>query len=289
MQEKKLSMRKQITRSGLFFIVKMFVSIKMEEKEGKDMARENFVIYETKDDYGILTINRQEKHNAISLAMAQEMYTILESIKDEPLKFLVLRSSGDKTFCAGGDLYEHRSDLDEKKAYNVLHEMKQVLMQLVTFPALTICLLQGNAFGGGCELATACDIRIAKETAKFGFIQAKLGILPGWGGGAVLYEKVHPSFAYHWLTSGETYDAHTLEEKGWLHDVIKEDDWNDESLLTDYKARSFQQMRHLKSQYLESLSVPTLLEKMEKESSRCASLWGGPEHRQALQKFYENK
>lgn len=253
------------------------------------MQHEQLVVYEQKDHYGLLTINRAKKHNAISLDMAQQMYDILNTIKDEPLKFLVLQSNGDKTFCAGGDLYDYRSDLDEAEAYSALHEMKQVLMQLVTFPALTICLLQGNAYGGGCELATACDIRIAKESTQFGFIQSNLGILPGWGGGAILYEKVHPSFAYHWLTVGSIYDAKTLADKGWIHVVVREDEWEEIRQLKDYTRKSSEQIRHLKSQYIESLSVPTLLEKMEKESARCASLWGSPEHKKALQQFYRKR
>ncbi|HLS66363.1 MAG TPA: enoyl-CoA hydratase/isomerase family protein [Pseudogracilibacillus sp.] len=253
------------------------------------MQQEPLIVYEQKDHYGILTINRAKKHNAISPPMAQQMYKILDAIKDEPLKFLVLQSSGNTTFCAGGDLNDYHTELDETEAYNVLHEMKQVLMQLVTFPALTICLLQGNAYGGGCELATACDIRIAKESTQFGFIQSNLGILPGWGGGAILYEKVHPSFAYHWLTAGSIYDAKTLADKGWIHVVVRQDEWEEMRQLKDYTRKSIEQFRHLKSQYIESLSVPTLLEKMEKESGRCASLWGSTEHKKALQQFYKKE
>lgn len=253
------------------------------------MPNEQTIVYEQKVDYGILTINRAEKHNAISLEMAKDMHAILEKIKDEPIKFLVLQSSGEKTFCAGGDLYDYRSDLSEEEAYNVLHVMKQVLMQLITFPALTICLLQGDAYGGGCELATACDIRIAKESTRFGFIQSNLGILPGWGGGAILYEKVHPSFAFHWLTGGSIYDVNTLASKGWIHVVVRKEDWKEACQLTDYTRKSNEQFRHLKSQYIESLSVPTLLEKMEKESARCASLWGSEQHKTALQQFYTNR
>src|SRR5690625_4614006 len=127
--------------------------------------------------------------------MADQFANILEQIKERAIPFLVIKSAGDSTFCAGGDLNDFHGALNEEEAYNTLHTMKQVLFQIVTFPVPTICLLQGNAFGGGCELATACDIRIAREDASFGFVQTNFGILPGWGGGALLYEKVHPSFA----------------------------------------------------------------------------------------------
>src|SRR5690625_2983163 len=131
--------------------------------------------------------------------MAEQLSQLLEEIREHPISFLVIKSAGDTVFCAGGDLNDFHGSLNEEEAYNTLHIMKQVLFQIVTFPVPTICLLQGNALGGGCELATACDIRIAKENTSFGFVQSNLGILPGWGGGALLYEKLLLSLGAHSL------------------------------------------------------------------------------------------
>lgn len=243
------------------------------------------ITYEEKE-YGTILLNRPEKRNAISVEMAKELSRILEEIKERPIKFLVIKSTGESVFCAGGDLTDFHGALSEEEAYQTLHTMKQVLFQIVTFPVPTISLLQGSALGGGCELATACDIRIAKENSKFGFVQSNLGILPGWGGGALLYEKVHPSFALQWLTEGKMYDTTLLKQKGWIHNVIPASEWDNEmELLRDYLSKSLDQMAYLKSQYIESLSVPTLMEKMEKESARCASLWTSEEHKQAVQQF----
>ncbi|MEI3606736.1 enoyl-CoA hydratase/isomerase family protein [Pseudogracilibacillus sp. SE30717A] len=247
------------------------------------------ISYEEKKDYGVVFINRPEKRNAISIEMANDLSRLLEGIKERPIKFLVVKSAGDSVFCAGGDLNDFHATLNEEEAYQTLHIMKQVLFQIVTFPVPTICLLQGNALGGGCELATACDIRIAKQDSKFGFVQSNLGILPGWGGGALLYEKVHSSFALKWLTEGNMYSSSFLLQKGWLHEVINESDWEDEErMLSKYTNKSYEQLSHLKSQYLEALSVPSLLEKMEKESARCSSLWASEQHQKVVQKF-QNK
>lgn len=246
------------------------------------------ITYEEKD-YGTILLNRPEKRNAISVEMAKELSRILEEIKEKHIKFLVIKSAGDSVFCAGGDLTDFHGALDEEEAYRTLHTMKQVLFQIVTFPVPTISLLQGIALGRGCELATACDIRIAKQGTKFGFIQSNLGILPGWGGGALLYEKVHPSFALQWLTEGKMYDTTLLKQKGWIHNIVPANEWENETkILSDYLNKTVEQMAYLKSQYNESLSVPTLMEKMEKESARCASLWTSVEHKQAVQQF-QNK
>lgn len=113
-------------------------------------------------------------------------------------------------------MYELHGGMEASEALEKLRVMKEVLYEIVTFPVPVICLLQGNAFGGGCELATACNIRIAKAGTEFGFVQSNLGILPVWGGGAILYEKIQPSFALQWLIEGEMYDAASLLENGWI-------------------------------------------------------------------------
>lgn len=247
---------------------------------------DKLISYEEKNGYGVLFIDRADKRNAISTTMAQELLQIFQKIKDHPIRFLLIKSAGEDVFCSGGDLNDFHSDLNEQEAYQMLSVMKQVLYQIVAFPVPTICLLQGQALGGGCELATACDIRIAKENTKFGFVQTSLGILPGWGGGALLYEKVHPSFAFNWIVEAKIYEAKILHEKGWLHHQVLEEDWENEAeILKKYTSKSVKQMKHLKSQYIESLSLPTLFEKMEKESSRSANLWSSDEHQKVVQKF----
>src|SRR5699024_7524433 len=106
-----------------------------------------------------------------------------------------------------------------------LLQMNEVLEKIIRFPVPVVALLNGNALGGGCELATACDIRIAKTGSVFGFVQSNIGILPGWGGGAILYKKVAASFALDWLTKGNLYAADELLEKGWVHQIIDGANW----------------------------------------------------------------
>ena len=251
---------------------------------------EKLVLYEQNMTYGTIYLNRPEKRNALSINMAQQFKQTLDEAKEESISLLLIKSKGEQTFCAGGDLNDFHAALTEEEAYKSLHIIKQILVQLITFPVPTICVMQGDAFGGGCELATACDIRIAKENSKFGFVQSNLGILPGWGGGAILYEKVMPSFAFQWLTEGTIYDASFLANKGWLHHVIPKDEWNDQVIfLKDYMKKSKKQMRFLKSQYLESLQIPTLIEKMDKELARCTQLWNSDRHQQVVQRFLTEK
>ena len=188
-------------------------------------------------------------------------------------------------FCAGGDLNELNDQLTEDEAYEDLKPMKEFLFKLATFPLPTIALLHGIALGGGCELATACDFRIAKEDTRFGFVQANLGILPGWGGGALLYEKVAPTFAYKWIIDGDVYSAAYLEENNWIHKIIPGDEWDENKIFETYLKRSHGQMLHLKSQYLEKINQAKIYTAMDLESRRCASLWESEEHISAVAAF----
>ncbi len=236
--------------------------------------------------YGEIRLNRPEKRNAISLQMAKELKNALNYFRVQEIKFLLITANGEKIFCAGGDLNDLHGQLSKEEAFNRLVPMKEVLWEIVNFPVPVICLLIGDAYGGGCELATACDLRIASRETKFGFIQAKLGIVPGWGGGALLYEKVHPDFAFQWIIEGKVYDAKTLERKGWIHRVAEKSAiLDEEQLLKPYMQRSRQQMKLIKKQYIKNLLQKPILASMTEEVKNSASLWDSPEHISAVEKF----
>lgn len=239
--------------------------------------------------YGTIWLQRPEKHHAISAVMTDELKAALETAKQDNLKFLVISAAGDRMFSAGGDLAHLHGELTPDEAFSALYPMKEVLYDIATFPVPTICLLNGDALGGGCEIATACDFRIAREHTRFGFVQTKLGITPGWGGGALLYEKVHPSFAYHWIVEGEMFDAAYLLQKGWLHKIVPEHDWDEAKLVAPYLSKSVNQMNILKRQFMKQTSVLGLSAAMSDEVRYSANLWDSAEHKTAVQKFRERK
>lgn len=255
------------------------------------MGMERFITYEKKNaGYGLLRLNRSEKRNAISLGMANQLSDCIKNAALEEIKFLVITGSDDKMFSAGGDLNDLHGQLKTEDAIERLSPMMSVLNSIVHFPVPVIALLNGDALGGGCELATACDIRIAKSGTNFGFIQSKIGILPGWGGGAILYKKVHPSFALDWLTRGKSYQADELLAKGWLHQVIDNAAWQHMNLvLDDYIRKSVMQMRILKQQFKTSINANELTLEMYEELKNTATLWETAEHKRAVQKFFDRK
>ncbi|GAB3799878.1 enoyl-CoA hydratase/isomerase family protein [Virgibacillus kimchii] len=236
--------------------------------------------------YGEICLNRPEKNNAVSQEMTEELTSKIEEAKGDQIKFLVVTGRG-KMFCAGGDLLDLHGDLSTDEAFSRLYPMKEVLFELANFPVPTIALLNGNALGGGCELATACDIRIAKASTEFGFVQTKLGILPGWGGGALLYEKVNPSFAMYWLMEASILEADYLLQHGWLHKIVPIETWGEPAndVLKPYIAKSYAQMKMLKLQYKKKISSLGLSSFMSEEVRNCANLWETEEHKAALRQF----
>ncbi|HLR80307.1 MAG TPA: enoyl-CoA hydratase/isomerase family protein [Bacillota bacterium] len=247
--------------------------------------------YERNDKgYSIIRLNRPEKHNAISVEMVKELRNCLEQAKQDEVKCLVITGAGERMFCAGGDLNDLHGDLNSDEAFNHLHPMKEVLYEIASFPVPTICLLNGDALGGGCELATSCDFRITTPSTKFGFVQANLGIIPGWGGGVLLYEKVSHNFAYQWLLEAKVYPAEELKERGWIQHIVDDfEEKNIDNLLEPYLSKSYDQMKILKNQYKKALSANDLSSRMEEEVKNCAYLWTSEEHKQAVERFFQRK
>ncbi|MFG6115234.1 enoyl-CoA hydratase/isomerase family protein [Halobacillus sp. MO56] len=237
--------------------------------------------------YARITLNRPEKMNAVSKQMTSELSQALTEAKEaEGVKCLVITGSGDRAFCTGGDLKDLHGDMNASEAFQTLYPMKEVVYQLASFPLPTIALLNGQARGGGCEIATACDIRYAVKDASYGFVQGKLGITPGWGGGVLLYEKIRPEYAFQWLIEAEMYDSDRVAAIGWAHRLIEREELgNVEDLLAKFLEKSVEQMRVWKKQYDKKLSMISLSPVMDEEVRTCSRLWESEEHKEAVKRF----
>ncbi|MRG85507.1 enoyl-CoA hydratase/isomerase family protein [Salinibacillus xinjiangensis] len=253
------------------------------------MYKTILVDHDLKHGFITITLNRPQKRNAVSLELASELNQALDLAQQENgLKFLVITGTGFKAFCSGGDLYDFHGDMDEEESYQVLNRMKEVLFKLATFPLPTICILNGDARGGGCELATACDFRFAKSGTKHGFVQGKLGIIPGWGGGVLLHKKIEHSLAYYWLVTSDIFEVETLQQWGWAQ-AIYHDEIEVEQLLTPFIQKHPEQLEILKSQHVHQSSYQDLYEEMNQEVRQCARLWPSEEHKKAVKAFFNTR
>ncbi len=174
----------------------------------------------TSIDKGVawLMINRPAVKNAIDLATWKEIHQFIEEIAgDSDIQALIITGMGDEAFAAGSDLnyLYHRSALSTIEGYS-----QHVLQLLEELPIPTIAAINGYALGGGCELAMACDIRIASDQAKFGQPEVGLGIIPGAGGTQRLTSLVGVAKAKELIFTGEIIDAKTAEQIGLVNKVV---------------------------------------------------------------------
>ena len=139
-----------------------------------------FVLYEQKGQYAIITINREKALNALNSAVLDELDKTLDSVDLDQVRCLILTGAGQKSFVAGADIAE-MSTLTKAEGEAFGKKGNDVFRKLETFPIPVIAAVNGFA-RGGCEISMSCDIRICSENAVFGQPEVGLGITPGFGG-----------------------------------------------------------------------------------------------------------
>jgi 2-(1,2-epoxy-1,2-dihydrophenyl)acetyl-CoA isomerase len=170
-----------------------------------------------------ITLDRPEKLNAFSGTMREELLDALRAAAgDEDCRVVIITGAG-RAFCAGGDV-EYMSGLqkngDVESFRKLLNAGRDVVTQIAEMPKPVIASVNGIAAGAGCNLALACDYRIASDTAKLGETFVKIGIHPDWGGTWFLPRLVGPSRAFELLTTGRMVDAAEAFAIGMVDRVV---------------------------------------------------------------------
>lgn len=170
-----------------------------------------------------ITLNRPEKLNAFGGTMREELLAALRAAQDDASCRVVVLTGAGRAFCAGGDV-EYMSALqkqgDVESFRKLLDAGRDIVVQIATMPKIVIASVNGVAAGAGCNLALACDYRIASEQAKLGETFVKIGIHPDWGGTYFLPRLVGKSVALELLTSGRMVDAAEALRIGMLDRVV---------------------------------------------------------------------
>jgi len=181
------------------------------------------LLYEKKGAIAYITLNRPKVLNALNRAIIAELTAAFgDSRDDSAVRGVILTGAGDKAFAAGADVSEVVNDTPLEAEEKTRHG--QALTTLIeNLGKPVIAAVKGFALGGGCELAMACTIRLAAETAKFGQPEVKLGIMPGYGGTQRLPRLIGKGRALQLILSGDIISAQEAYRIGLVNEVVPND------------------------------------------------------------------
>lgn len=178
---------------------------------------------ETNEHITTITLNRPEKLNAFAGTMREELLGALRAAGDDENCRVVIITGAGRAFCSGGDV-EYMSGLQKKGDVEpfrkLLNAGRDVVTQIVDMPKPVIASVNGVAAGAGCNLALACDYRIASDAAKLAETFVKIGMHPDWGGTWLLPRLVGPGRALELLTTGRMVDANEALAIGMVDRVV---------------------------------------------------------------------
>ena len=233
-------------------------------------------------------INRPEIRNAVDFDVMEQLSNILDQVEqsDED-KLAVFTGEGSQAFCSGGDLSIFHSLYTKKDSQAMLSKMGEILMRIFFFPKPTVAAVNGTAVGGGCELATSCDFRLAAPHSKLGFVQGTLGITTGWGASTMLYERLPQTTAMEMLMSCKRYTAEEAKQLGFVQAVISESEFREGCVnwLKPFLSQQTEVLKAYKNRWIDRYDKENIKNRFFKEIDECSTLWESDEHHAAVQRF----
>jgi enoyl-CoA hydratase len=174
---------------------------------------------ETGDGVAVVSLNRPEALNAFDVEQLDRLGAALHALgEDHSVRAAILTGAGERAFSAGADI-RAMAEMTNSDAIAFARKGHAAANALALLPQPVIAAVNGYAFGGGCELAIACDIRIASKNARFAQPEVSLGIPPGWGGSQRLPQLVGPGFAAEMIYTGRHVDADEALRTGLVNAV----------------------------------------------------------------------
>lgn len=227
-------------------------------------------------------INRPEKRNALSQAVLNELgATFTHHAADQTLVAAVVTGAGERCFAAGGDLREFDALREKAQVAGMARASAVALDAIRDFPVPVVAALNGDALGGGAELAVACDMRIFATHARIAFVQGTLCISPAWGGGADLVRIVGGSRALKLLARGDLLSAAEAQAYG-LADGIAAPGETLEACMTAFMGplveRKPQVMRAFKSLVVATRKSGDWARIRDLEQELLVATWLHPDH-----------
>lgn len=226
----------------------------------------------------------------INLRAIDELREVVTIASQDPLiRSLSIHSDGEGVFLAGGDLEEFQA-LDKEAGRSMAEAMREVLWRLENLPYPVIAVIEGDAFGGGCELVLAADMRLAAPQARLAFTQGRFGLIPGWGGATRLTRVVGRARALALLMTGQPITARQAKAIGLVDEVVPKEKIGDRlaEIQANLEMVAPEAIRAVKEVVSAAVRLP-YEESLRLELDLFVGLWGSQAHKEGLRAFFEKR
>jgi len=248
------------------------------------------IVFEKDRGIAWLTLNRPQVVNAMNLRMRDELWTVMQAVRDDPdAAVLIIRGAGEGGFSAGADITEFGSSPSYAAARRARRE-RDLWQLMLDLDKPLIAAVHGYALGAGCEMSMCCDLRVASEEARFGLPEVNLGYIPSAGGTQLLPRTIGRGPALELILTGDAVDAAAALRLGLVHKVVprerlyaQAEDW-----ARRLMARTPAVLRYAKEAVTRGLELP-LAEGLALEGRLAALTLATPAAPAALRAYREGQ
>jgi enoyl-CoA hydratase/carnithine racemase len=256
-----------------------------------DVAQAGRVRIESVGDAVVITVDRPATRNSIDAAVARALVDGVRLAGQDPsVRGIVLTGAGDRIFTSGGDL-NMLAELTEREARgDAVLSMGDELTILERADVPVIAAVQGDVYGGGCEIILLCDLVIVESHAELAFRHAKMGLSPAWGGLTRLVERVGPIEAARLLYTAEKIDAAEALRIGLVNEVVPKGSARARAIarvsrIADNPRTTVAALKRALREVREARRGAA----MDHERSAFSERWGAPDHRDAMNAFISKR
>jgi enoyl-CoA hydratase len=257
----------------------------------EDLMLYETVVFEKENGIGIVTLNRPDHLNALSIKLKEELSEVLVDMERDPEVKVVILTGGKKCFCSGSDIKERLIlKMTQSEFYSFQRKAHDFFGRIENFDKPVIAAISGVAIGGGCELALVCDLRIASDTARFGFPEVKIGIIPAGGGTQRLSRLIGIAKAKEMLFTGDLIDPEEAYRLGLVNKVAPGDQLMEEAKKLAGRFLSHAPLALKFAKRAINVGIQVDLTSALDFEAQCASLLAGSEDfNEGLQAFSEKR
>lgn len=247
------------------------------------------LIYETDGKIGLIKINRPEVRNVLNWETWMELEEVLNRLHSDPgIRVGIITGVGDEAFIAGADL-RMLKDRTPQDAVNASKKANEILLFMESMGEPMIAAINGWALGGGCEMALACDFRIASEKAQIGQTEVRVGIMPGYGGNVRLMRLIGSGRAKEMIYTGKIVNAEEAERIGLVNRVVPHEKLMEETLAIARQIAQGPASIHLAKQAMFHASQLSLKEALLKDSEIYGEVYKTKDFKEGVTAFLEKR